>query len=333
MDAPNSSSPSRHYGADAALIGLALMWGTTFVITKDVLATHSPFFYTSARFGLAAACFALVFARHLRRGRRREAREGAVLGLCVFAGISFQVAGLVYTSAAKAGFITGLYLVFTPLFSFALFGVRPSVDNLAGLALAVGGFSLLSFPQSGARVNWGDLLVLCAAAAWALHIVATGVYARRSDVRTLAAVQVMVVAVLAVAAYLGLSWVAGAASDLPALPRLVAIEARANPLTGRFAAQVGYMALLATLLPALAQTWAQARMSPTHAAIISALEPVSAAFFAYLATGERLGWRSGAGAALILAGMLVSRLRLLTRATRKEQTRLLSLESKGQAVE
>ena len=207
------SSPLK---ADAALIGLALMWGTTFVVTKDVLATHSPFFYTSARFGLAAACFVIIFARHLRRSARREIFEGVVLGLCVFAGISFQVAGLVYTSAAKAGFINGLYLAFTPIFSFALFGVRPSKDNLAGLALAVCGFSLLSFPKQGEAINWGDLLVLCAAAAWALHIVATGIFARRSSVRPLAAVQVITVAVLATFVYLALSWLASSATDTSA---------------------------------------------------------------------------------------------------------------------
>ena len=95
--------------------------------------------------------------------------------------------------------------------------------------------------------------------------------------------------------------------------RLIALEARENPLTWRFAAQVGYMALFATVLAALVQTWAQGRMAPTHAAILYALEPVSAAFFAYLAFSEKLGWRGGLGAVVILAGVLVSRLGLLSR--------------------
>src|SRR5262245_45943097 len=101
--------------SDAALISLALMWGTSHVVTKDVLATHSPAFYTSARFGIASICLGLLFAGHLRQSNRREIGQGVLLGLCSFAGIAFYVTGLVFTQASKAGFITGLYLVFTPL--------------------------------------------------------------------------------------------------------------------------------------------------------------------------------------------------------------------------
>ena len=333
MDSSTPQSRATPLKADAALISLALMWGTSHVVTKGVLATHSPFFYTSARFGVAAVCFALLFGGHLRRSTWREVREGVVLGLCVFAGISLYVAGLVYTSASKAGFITGLYLVFTPLLSFAIFGLRPTGDNLAGLALAVFGFALLSFPARGEAANGGDFLILCAAAAWSFHIVATGVYARRSDVRTLAAVQVMTVAAMALSAYLLLYWWASAAPDPAALPRLVAIEARENPLTWRFAAQAGYMAMVVTLVAALIQTWAQARVASTHAAILYALEPASAALFAYLAFGERLGWRGGLGAAAIVAGVLVSRLRLLGRARRRKQGAPSEAEGRRPAVE
>ncbi len=299
--------------ADFALAALALMWGTTFVITKDVLATHSPFFYTSVRFGLAAVAFALIFYAHLRRARWQQVREGIVLGLCTFAGITLLVAGLVYTSASKAGFITGLYLVFTPIISYLIFRVPPSRDNLAGLSLAIGGFCLLSLPKTGESASLGDLLILCSAIAWASHIVATSVFGRRSDIRTLASVQVLTVAVLAGSAYLILHTVAGSASDPASLPRLIAIEARENDFTLRFMAQVAYMALFATVIAALVQTWAQGRMAPTHAAILYALEPASAAFFAYLVFSDKLGWRGGFGAIVIVAGVLVSRLGVISR--------------------
>jgi drug/metabolite transporter (DMT)-like permease len=307
------------FRADLALGALALMWGTTFVITKDVLSTHSPFFYTSARFGLAALGFALVFARHLRNASTRAVGEGVILGLCVFTGITLQVAGLVYTTASKAGFITGLYLVFTPLISYAAFGLRPSRDHLAGLGLAIAGFFLLSRPADGSSYNIGDLLILGAAVAWATHIVATSVFGSRSDVRTLAAVQVFTVAALALVSYVVLHYLAAEVFAGRAVPRLLSLEARENALTWRFAAQVGYMALFATVVAALVQTWAQGRMAPSHAAILYALEPVSATFFAYLAFGERLGWRGAGGAVAIIAGVLVSRLGLLSR--RRETAR------------
>ncbi len=301
MNAPQLNQRKSTWQSDAALISLALMWGTSHVITKDILATHSPAFYTSARFGIAALCFGLLFARHLRRSGKREIGQGFILGLCSFAGIAFYVVGLVFTEASKAGFITGLYLVFTPLIAFVLFRSRPTTDHLVGLAIAVSGFVLLSFPRAGESVNWGDLLVFMAAIAWASHIAATSAFARQSDVRTLAAVQVMTVAGLALAVNFTLRW--------------MGMETRPNPIDLRFIVQIGYMAVMVTFVAALVQTWAQGRVSSTHAAILYALEPVTAAVFAYLAFGERLGLARGIGAALIVGGVMISRLKLATRGT------------------
>src|SRR5262245_45240604 len=146
------------------------MWGSSHVVTKDLLTNHSPAFYTSTRFGIASICFGFLFARHLRRAKRAEIGQGLLLGLCSFAAIAFYVTGLAFTQAAKAGFITGLYLVFTPILAYALFRSRPTRDHLVGLAVAIFGFALLSFPHGGESINLGDILVLLAAIAWAGHI-------------------------------------------------------------------------------------------------------------------------------------------------------------------
>jgi drug/metabolite transporter (DMT)-like permease len=169
------------------------------------------------------------------------------------------------------------------------------------LAIAIFGFILLSFPRSGEGINWGDVLVLLAAIAWAFHIAATSAFASQSDVRTLAAVQVITVAVLAIAINFTL--------------RGLGMETRPNPIDGRFILQIGYMAVMVTFVVALVQTWAQGRVSSTHAAIFYTLEPVTAAVFAYLAFGERLGLGRGIGAALIVAGVMVSRLKVASRMT------------------
>ncbi|MFN0085653.1 MAG: DMT family transporter [Blastocatellia bacterium] len=293
------TSPSLPSGiglSDLALIALALMWGTSHVITKSILATHSPAFYTSMRFGLASVCFALMFSKHLRRSEPAEVLRGALLGVCSFAGIAFYVAGLSFTQASKAGFITGLYLVFTPVLGFLLFHARPSRNQMVGLAIAVAGFALLSFPTRGEAINWGDLLVLLAAIAWATHIAATSAFARGSDIRTLAAVQVMTVALLA---YLGFFLLRG-----------LGLETRENLMDWKFGAQIGYMAVMVTFVAALVQTWAQGKVSSTHAAILYALEPATAAVFAYLVLGERLGVRGWIGATLIVAGVLASKIEL-----------------------
>jgi len=152
--------------AEFALLALAVMWGTSHVVTKNILMAHTPFFYTSLRFGLAAVLFGAVFFRSLRHSQGRELRQGLLLGLCSFTGISLYTAGLVFTQASKAGFISGLYLVFTPLLAWGFFRMRPTRDNLLGLLIAITGFGLLSYPQSDASFNWGDGLILCAAVAW-----------------------------------------------------------------------------------------------------------------------------------------------------------------------
>src|SRR5215475_11016395 len=237
--------------SDAALIMLALTWGTSHVIQKDILNTHSPAFYTSARFGIAALCFGLLFASHLRRSNRKEIVKGAWLGLFSFAGISFYTSGLAFTQASKAGFITGLYLVFTPLLAYMLFRSRPTRDHLTGLVVAIGGFALLSYPQTGESFNWGDILILFAAVAWAGHIAATSAFASESDVPTLASAQVMAVAALSISAYFILSWVAGSSADPKSLPALVAMEARSNPIDWTFVKQVAYMAVVVTFIAAL----------------------------------------------------------------------------------
>jgi drug/metabolite transporter (DMT)-like permease len=165
-------------------------------------------------------------------------------------------------------------------------------------------------------------LILFAAVAWAAHIAATSAFASESDIRTLAAIQVMVVAALALSTYFVLSSLAHSAADPASLPALLAMERRSNPVDWRFAAQAAYMAVVVTFIAALAQTWAQKRVSSTHAAILYALEPVTAAVFAYYFLNEKQGWRSGAGAALIIAGVMVSRLRLASRLTKKETVEL-----------
>ncbi|HMV50885.1 MAG TPA: DMT family transporter [Blastocatellia bacterium] len=299
--------------SDAALIALALMWGTSHVITKSILATHSPAFYTSARFGIAALCFGLAFAGHLRRSSLRHIKQGALLGLLSFTGIACYVLGLNFTQASKAGFITGLYLVFTPLLGFVLFRSKPTRDHLAGLIVAVAGFVLLSVPHGKETINWGDVLVLTAAVAWATHIAATSAFAAGGDVRTLAAVQVMIVAVLGLTTFFIL--------------KSLGMETRPNPIDGQFLRQILYMAVMVTFVAALVQTWAQGRVNPTHAVIFYALEPATAAIFAYLSFGEKLTLQSGIGAALIVAGVMISRLRLTSRLTNHKTLESVQLEA------
>ncbi len=299
--------------SDSALIVLAVMWGTSHVITKEILATHSSAFYTATRFGIAALCFGLAFSGHLRRSNWQEIKQGAKLGLLSFAGIAFYVVGLSFTQASKAGFITGLYLVFTPLLSYVLFRTKPTRDHLTGLAIAILGFALLSFPQGGETINWGDLFILLAAVSWAAHISATSAFAAAGDVRSLAAFQVITVALLATTVFFVL--------------KALGLETMPNPVDSQFLVQIGYMAVMVTFVAALMQTWAQSRVNPTHAVILYTLEPATAAIFAYYKFGEKLSFWRAIGAALIVVGVMVSRLRVASRLTGNDTVKSLPLEA------
>lgn len=298
MTPENKSNIRSTWRAEASLVALAIIWGTSHVITKDILATHSPSFYTTARFGLASVVFLVIFWRHLINRPWSEFRQGVLLGLCSFAGIAFYVGGLIFTQASKAGFISGLHLVFTPVVAYLAFRTQPRSEHLIGLLVAVVGFLIMSAPGGspgvGGGLNVGDLLVLLAAMAWAVHIAATTAFAMKSDVRTLAVTQVLTVALMASAVHLSL--------------RIAGFEPSLNPVDRKFLWQIGYISLVVTCLAALLQTGAQRRVSSTQAAIIYALEPVTSAVFAYFVFGEQLGFRRGAGAALILSGVTISRL-------------------------
>jgi len=167
-------------------------------------------------------------------------------------------------------------------------------------------------PRDGASVNAGDLITLGCTALFAAHLTYMSVYAHRYDVRQLTVLQITVAAVLAVAVWLGVNAYT-AIGGAGALPPMLAREAEPLVWSGRVLWQLGFLTLFATVANFLMWTWAQSRMSATHAAIIFSLEPVFATLFAVFARGAG-EWTGGAratlGAVLILAGVAVSELRL-----------------------
>lgn len=282
--------------ADGALLAVALIWGSTFVMVKDAVTSYPVFSFLALRFSFAALVL-LPVAVARRRGRHgmgsadlpaRLPRRGPaplLIGLALFAGYAFQTGGLRMTTPAKAGFITGLSVVIVPL--VAALALHQAVRRQAwlGVGLATAGLALLTL-RSDLTVNAGDLLVLACALAFAAHILLTGRFAPRYDALALTAGQIVVVALLA-----GL---AAALLESPPLP------------PGRVLFAAGFTGVLATALAFGVQTIAQRLTSPTHTALIFATEPVFAALFSLLLIGEVLGPRQVAGCGLILAGMVVA---------------------------
>jgi drug/metabolite transporter (DMT)-like permease len=288
--------------ADSALVLVTAIWGSTFVVNELVLKDTPPLLFLALRYGVAAIVLVL-----LARGRPRTpglVRDSAVIGLLLAFGIGCQLVGQLFTTASKAAFITGLSVPLTPVAAWLFHRQVPSGSNLAGLVLAAGGFSLMSWPAGATGLDPGDLLVFLTALVYAVIIVELGVASPKHDVRAYSAGQIL---------FAGAGVLLGRMLLTPFLSRPEAFfvaEARPLVFSSRLLLAILWMGILASVVTSLVQTWAQARMPAVHAAVIFALEPVFTALFAAVTLGERLTSREWWGGGLVLLGIVVSELRI-----------------------
>lgn len=272
--------------ADASLFLVAAIWGATFVTVKNALGDITPFYFNAIRFFLAFFLLALISGRRFSRLDLPVLTAGALIGLFLFAGYSFQTIGLQFTSASNTGFITGLSVVMVPFFSMFFTRKLPPKAAVAGALMAAVGLGLLSLDAS-LKIKSGDFLVFLCAVSFALHIVFVGRYAPFHDVLLLVTVQIGTVALLSsVCAFI---W-----EPLPPQPTAPVWWA------------LGITAVLATVFAFLIQNYMQQFTTPTRTAIIFSMEPVFGALFAFLLLGERMTTRDWWGSFLVLAGMIAA---------------------------
>jgi drug/metabolite transporter (DMT)-like permease len=227
--------------------------------------------------------------------QREEIFAGVRLGFFMFCGYAFQTAGLRYTTASNSGFITGSSVVLVPLILALFWGKRVTMWVYFGTIAAAAGLYFLTVPATGvAHLNRGDVLTFFAALSYAVHIILVGDYAREHSAAALSVLQVLTCAMMA--------W----------LTALGASAIRWQPMRFHSTSQlwigIAVCAVFATAVAFSLQLWAQQFTTPSHAAIIFTLEPVFAVITSYFVLSERLGWRSIAGAALVLAGILAAEL-------------------------
>jgi len=268
-----------------ALIAVTAVWGFTFVQVKDALELYPLFAFLAVRFAIASVVLAVPAAGRLRTLGRPGWVAGAALGLLLALGYGLQTAGLERTTVSSAGFITGLYVVFTPLLALAIFRTRVGNAVWVGVALAVVGLAMLTGVGAGDPV--GDLLVLLGSAAYSVQIVLMERYAPRYDAIAFTQVEML-------AAFGGFLVVAVALGQLE-VPHGWTVWS-ALLVTGIFASALAF----------LVQTWAQRRTSATRTALAFAMEPVFAGFFGFWLAGDRLGAIGWTGCALIMTGILVA---------------------------
>jgi drug/metabolite transporter (DMT)-like permease len=273
--------------ATAALLATTAAWGSTFFLIKDLLDRVPTLDFLAVRFLIAGVVMAAVAPGALRRLSRESRRHALVLGLLYGVAQILQTAGLAHTAASVSGFITGMYVVATPLFAALILRSRVTPVTWAAVALATAGLGVLTLDlpmNGGSSVGYGEAITLVASLIYALHIVGLGAWSTPSEALGMSVVQLLVIAAVCLLA---------TAPDGVVLPD-----------TGRDWLSVVYMALVAGALALLAQTWAQAHLAPTRTAIIMSTEPVFAAFFAVLLGGEGMTSRMVLGGAMVLAAML-----------------------------
>jgi drug/metabolite transporter (DMT)-like permease len=285
----------------------AVIWGFAFVAQRMGMEHIGPFLFNGIRFALGA--LVLLGVQKVRgsgeagkRGsgsdesstanldlptanRRLPTAYGLLLGLILFAGASFQQVGIVYTTAGNAGFITGLYVLFVPLFGI-LSGQKASWNLWVGALFAVVGLYFLSV-TSGFGMSQGDLLVLVSAVFWAVHVLYTGWLSPRTSAIRLAITQFMVCSVLSL---------------------FTSFIFESNTLEGIYGAMwpILYGGILSVGIAYTLQIVGQKKAPPAHAAIIMSLETVFAVIGGVIVLSETMDERKWFGCALMLLGMVMA---------------------------
>jgi drug/metabolite transporter (DMT)-like permease len=284
------ASPAHTLRYDALLVFITMIWGSTFLVVKYVVRLSGPFTYLAFAYGIGALTLALIFHRRLARITRAELRNGLIIGLFLFAGYGLQTTGLQFTTVSKAGFITGLNVPLIPVFMFLLLRHKAARGAVVGIVLSFAGLFLLSINnQLTLSIGIGEVLILGAAIAFALHVVAISRFSPGADATNLVIIQI----------------------GLPSLLSFIAIPIAHQTFfvpSWSFWIPVVLMGTIDVAFTLLVMNRVQQFTGGTKAALIYALEPVWAALAGLLLAGDVLSVPAWIGCACILAGMIIGRL-------------------------
>jgi drug/metabolite transporter (DMT)-like permease len=269
--------------ATAALLAVTAVWGSTFFLIHDLLTRVPTLDSLAVRFAIATVTLVAFAPRALGRLTSDSRRNAAVLGCLYGVAQILQTAGLARTPASISGFITGMYVVATPIFAALILHSRIGRSTWFAVLLAMAGLGVLTL--SGLSIGFGEALIFVAAMIYALHIVGLGAWSEPGQAIGMSIVQLMVITVIC--------FVCTAPNGIVLPDRL-----------GDWVSVV-YMAVFAGAAAMIGQTWAQAHLPPARAAIIMAMEPVFAALFAVLFGGESATVRMAVGGLMVLSAMLI----------------------------
>jgi drug/metabolite transporter (DMT)-like permease len=264
-----------------ALLTVSAAWGFSFIVMKDAIQRQSVNNFLFTRFTLAVIVMILIRPQTIKLFNKDLLQRGGLAGIFLGLGYIAQTLGLERTGAAITGFITGLYVVLTPL--IASFVLKEKITKFTWLCIAVATFGLGLLSIRGFSVGIGEMFVLASAVLFAAHIIALSKWSSGRDVYAMTVIQLSMCAILA-----------GLAS---------AIEGYSLPPDSGVWGVVIFTAVFATAIAFIVQTWSQAHMSATKVAVILTMEVVFAALFAIVIGGERLTLQTAIGGILVVVAM------------------------------
>ncbi|ERS37822.1 hypothetical protein HMPREF1275_00254 [Propionibacterium sp. KPL1844] len=272
--------------AYAALLLMAMLWGSTLIVMKNAYAHMDPASLLSSRFIMAALAFGIVFPKAWKASWK-TIRSGVVLGLLFGAGQILQALGLTGTTASVNGFITGLYVVITPLLAALFLGRKVTKPVWVAVGFATVGLGSLAIDPSALStgLGTGELLTFLGAVAYASHIVATGKFATPNNVASLGLYQTLTIAVM---------------TTLFAAPDGIILPSGISDWTA-----IAYLGIICGTVTVFLQSWAQTRVDATRSAVIMCTEPMWSAVFAVGIAGEVFTGQMILGAIAIMAAMFL----------------------------
>ena len=264
-----------------ALLTVSAAWGLSFIVMKDAIQRQSVNNFLFTRFALAVIVMILIRPQTIKLFNKDLLQRGGLAGIFLGLGYIAQTLGLERTGAAITGFITGLYVVLTPLIASIV--LKEKITKFTWLCIAVATFGLGLLSIRGFSVGIGEMFVLASAVLFAAHIIALSKWSSGRDVYAMTVIQLTMCAILA-----------GLAS---------AVEGYSLPPDRGVWSVVIFTAVFATALAFIVQTWSQAHMSATKVAVILTMEVVFAALFAILLGGECLTLQTAIGGILVVVAM------------------------------
>jgi drug/metabolite transporter (DMT)-like permease len=268
-----------------AMLATAAVWGGSFVVMKDSLAQQDVYSFLSSRFLLASLLMFLYRPNVFKGLDKKFVRQAILAGLLLGSGYIFQTLGLTKTTVSNTGFVTGLYLVFTPLISLIILKRHVMKIQWSAVVIATAGLFLISY--NGISIGVGETLVLISAFLYGAHFVALGEWSDGGNTYALTLIQIMTVSAMATAGAL--------------------FNGYQIAPTGRVWGAILFTALFATFLAFLVQTKAQSVMSATAASVLLAMETPFALIFGLIFNNDPLTLRiiTGGGMVMLAMGLVI----------------------------